>query len=138
MTTQLSHPDEQAIWKAIYEIENNDLVYKLLKHTGSDLSYSDIARKLAEMLNVNVDHLIESSFLNVHDERLQRLANGSWTLKEFIRPLSPEIKPVTPPSQETDLMLKESRTPWLLTRWFWYIFAALLGVLALIWILVTR
>ena len=138
VTTQLSHPDEQAIWKAIYEIENNDLVYKLLKHTGSDLSYSDIARKLAEMLNVNVDHLIESSFLNVHDERLQRLANGSWTLKEFIRPLSPEIKPVTPPSQETDLMLKESRTPWLLTRWFWYIFAALLGVLALIWILVTR
>lgn len=131
VTTQLSHPDEQAIWKAIYEIENNDLVYKFLNHTGSDLSYSDIARKLAEMLNVNVDHLTESSFLNVHDERLQRLANGCWTLKEFI------IKPETPPPQETPAEFEEPKTAWLHTRWLWYILAILIGVLALIWFLVT-
>ncbi|MCK4815942.1 hypothetical protein KA005_09230, partial [bacterium] len=130
--TQLSQPDEQAMWNAIYEIENHDLVYKLLKRTGSDLSYPDIARQLAEMLNVNVEHLTDSSFLNVRDERLQRLANGSWTLKEFIKPHPPVVESSTPSPQETTLMLKESRKSWLNTRWFWYIIATLIGILSLV------
>lgn len=137
LITPLSHPDEQALWKAIYEIEEDDLVYKLLKRTGSDLSYPNIARKLAEMLNVNVEHLIETSFLNVHDERLQRLANGSWTLKEFVIPHPPESKPV-PPLQEAVAVLEEPRTRVAHVRWPWYFLAALIGGVAFVWFLARK
>ena len=139
LTTLLSLPDEEALWRAIHEIEDHDLVYKLLKRTSGDMSYPDIARELAEMLNVSAEHLTETSFLNVQDERLLRLANGSWTLKEFVLPPTDEVEPVTPPSVEPGAAVPAApamRTPH--ARRLWYVLAALITVAVLVWFLAIK
>jgi hypothetical protein len=102
----LSLSDEENLWRAISEIEHHDLVYKVLKFHGGDLSYHDICRELAERLGIDAGHLSDTSFLSVNDERLARLASGNWTLREFLaaesEPEPPHIT-VEPPAQEMPL-----------------------------------
>jgi len=138
LIAQLSPRDEQALWKAIVEIENHDLVYKLLKNTAIDMSYSAIARHLAEMLNINAYHLIETSFLNWQDERFHRLANGSWTLKEYVISSPSDFKPVTPPINELRALPEKPVTHVTFPRWLWYVLVTLIGVVALVWFLATK
>jgi len=75
---------DEELWKAIAEIETHDLVYETLKRQKKDLFYEDIVKILGEMLKINPQRLMEVSFLNPKDERLVRLDNGAWILKEFI------------------------------------------------------
>lgn len=75
---------DEELWKAIAEIEAHDLVYETLKRQKKDLFYEDIAKILGKMLKIDSQRLIEVSFLNPNDERLVRLDNGAWILKEFI------------------------------------------------------
>jgi len=75
---------DEELWRAIAEIEAHDLVYETLKRQKKDLFYEDIAKILGEMLKIDPQRLMEVSFLNPKDERLVRLDNGAWILKEFI------------------------------------------------------
>ena len=140
VASPLSIPDEQSLWKAIHEIEEQDLVYKLLKRTGCDMSYPEIARTLAEILSVNAAHLTETSFVNVRDNRLQKLANGSWTLREFVPRLPPPspLPPRQPPRPLSAPVIPEPRTSVHHTRRLWYSLAALTAVAVLVWFLATR
>ncbi len=83
--------DDDLIWKAILEIEENDLVFKTLQHEGQPMFYEEISKKLAELLGVNVEQLMKTAFLNTKDERLQRLDNGAWALKEWVVPRPPIV-----------------------------------------------
>jgi hypothetical protein len=76
---------DEELWKAIAETEAHDLVYETLKRQKKDLFYEDIAKILGEMLKIDPQRLMEVSFLNPKDERLVRLDNGAWILKEFLK-----------------------------------------------------
>jgi hypothetical protein len=135
----LTLPEEDELWRAVHEIEEHDLVYKLLKRIGGDLSYAEICRELAEMLNISVQHLKETSFLNVKDERLVQLSNGHWTLKEF---LTVEAPPLPPPDEipvVSDSPDRETRSALSYKTLLWLIGAlGLIAVAATLYFLAKR
>ena len=73
-----------SIWAAIAEIEDGDMVYRLLQKLGKPLDFSQICKYLAKDVDVNPVELEESGFLEGNDNRFIRLDDGSWALDEWL------------------------------------------------------
>ena len=79
-----------AIWKIVAEIEERDVVYRLLKRTRDSLSFVQICQKIAEARGIDWHELQQTGFLNAEDERFTRLDNGHFALREwFDHPVAP-------------------------------------------------
>ncbi|MCH8955034.1 hypothetical protein IIA28_06920 [candidate division KSB1 bacterium] len=71
----------------IVDIEQRDLVHKILEITGYPLSFHDICAKILEVSNnkdIAINQLRETGFLNESDERLQRLESNEWGLTKWL------------------------------------------------------
>jgi len=103
------HEISDGIWKIVAEIEEGDVVYGLLKRTRDSLSFVQICQKIAEARGIDWHELQHTGFLNAEDERLKRLDNGHFALREWFD------DPVWPParaSSEIDIAAeKESIAP---------------------------
>ncbi len=85
-----------AIWKIVAEIEERDVVYRLLKRTRDSLSFVQICQKIAEARGIDWHELQHTGFLKAEDERFTRLDNGHFALREwFDDPVAPRTP--TPP-----------------------------------------
>ena len=94
-----------AIWKIVAEIEEGDFVYRLLKRTRDSLSFVQICQKIAEARGIDWRELQHTGFLNVEDERLKRLDNGHFALREWFD--DPVVPPTPTPLLTDDIPEKE-------------------------------
>lgn len=74
------------IWQIVVEIEQNDLVYKILDSVGRPLAFNELCEMTWKQFHLNrktLDELKETGFLNAKDERLRRFQFGEWGLEKW-------------------------------------------------------
>ena len=94
-----------AIWKIVAEIEEGDFVYHLLKRTRDSLSFVQICQKIAEARGIDWRELQQTGFVNAEDERLKRLDNGHFAVREWFD--DPVARPIPTPPVIDDVPEKE-------------------------------
>jgi len=110
---------ETEVWLTVVakDIEDHDLVYRLLRRSRQDMSYTDICRELAAKYHASCQALCEMRLFDASDARLKRLTNGNFALVEWfepalspdgdgtesepIQPQGPEVPPEEPPPNRT-------------------------------------
>ena len=116
-----SHPGlssfeiSDSTWAIVAEIEQTDAVYLLLKRTRDSLSFVQICRKIAEAWGVDWQELQHTGFLNAQDERLRRLDNGHFALREWFDDFPPTPEPFSTENDADDTGEKEPSTPTVVT-----------------------
>jgi len=117
-TTVLLAPEvSDRVWQVVSDVEEHDVVYKLLKKTRDSLSYDQICQRIADARGVDWHELEQTGFINANDERLVRLDNGHFALREWTEtpcptpPAPPPEPPLPAREDEADLPRKEPIRP---------------------------
>jgi len=82
------------VWEAVGVITRDDYVYRLLAKVGQPLTYAQIVEYLSQWLHVDGRRLAISGFLDIHDDRLTQLDDGSWALSAWAQMQSNVTSPI--------------------------------------------
>jgi hypothetical protein len=74
---------DEEIWKTVTIIEEKDIVYRLLKRLREPLSFVQICKKIAEYRDIDWNDLKHTGFIDLNDERIRRIKDGSFALSEW-------------------------------------------------------
>lgn len=65
-------------------INEDDFIYNFLKNSSIPLSEKDIIKQIADYFRISVNSIKEANIFEFNDERLIRIKDGRWTIKEHI------------------------------------------------------